>query len=259
MTEFFKISKKALLTIVIALSMTALASFSVLKQLSRPPTDEIRHILNISKDIEMSQLRAVKNSRLSAVRVLTISPDMMVFSSASGTYVTYDGKYYILTVNHGITGPCDTTTIVAGSKNVSCMRYVELNVPFDYAIIEVEKIDELKPIQIPNNLPKGDSWKNPLAVLSKIYYTGFPNMSEGPLTIKGYVMGFTDDDFILIHSYGWSGSSGSGVFSEKGELIGYVIAIDVGQTEYGVSVLEDVVYVVPTFKIDWSVLISSSN
>ena len=259
MTRFFKISKKALLTLVIALFMTTLASFSILKQLSRPPTEEIGDILNISKDIESSQLRAVKDSRLSAVRVLTISPDMMIFSSASGTYFTYNGRYYVLTVNHGITGPCDTATIVAGSQNISCVRYVELNVPFDYAIIEVEKIDELRPIEIPHSFPKGDDWKDKLAVLSKTYYTGFPNMTEGPLTIMGYIMGYTSDDFILIHSYGWAGSSGSGVFSEKGELIGYVIAIDVGQTEYGVNVLEDVVYVVPTFKIDWSVLISSSN
>tara|TARA_R110002020_G_scaffold451870_1_gene666060 strand:- start:207 stop:986 length:780 start_codon:yes stop_codon:yes gene_type:complete len=259
MTEIFKITKKTLLALTISLSMVTLASFSIIKQFSRPPSEEIGSLSNVSKVIPSSEFKVVLKSRLSAVRVLTISSDMLVFSSASGTYFTHAGKYYVLTVNHGITGPCITTTIVVGSRNVSCIKYIELNVPFDYAIIQVEKIDELTPIALPNDLPKGDNWKKSLSVMSPTYYTGFPNSAEGPLTLSGYVIGYTHDDFLLIHSYGWAGSSGSGVFSEKGELIGYIIAIDVGQTEYGVDVLEDIVYVVPTFKIDWSVLISSSN
>ena len=51
------------------------------------------------------------------------------------------------------------------------------------------------------------------------------------------------------------GSSGSGVFSTKGKYIGIVTAIDIGQTEFGVDILENVVLVTPVFKVDWSVIL----
>ena len=36
-----------------------------------------------------------------------------------------------------------------------------------------------------------------------------------------------------------------------GKYIGYVVAIDVGQTEMGVQILENVVLVMPAYNIDW--------
>ena len=60
---------------------------------------------------------------------------------------------------------------------------------------------------------------------------------------------------IYILSYAWSGSSGSGVFSATGDYIGYVIAIDIGSSIVnGYQVLENVVLVVPAYKIDWSTI-----
>jgi hypothetical protein len=56
----------------------------------------------------------------------------------------------------------------------------------------------------------------------------------------------------VINSFAWGGSSGSGVFTHDGTLIGYVVALDIGVTEYGVDVLEDVVMVMPIFRVDWA-------
>ena len=56
------------------------------------------------------------------------------------------------------------------------------------------------------------------------------------------------------HAYG--GASGSGVFSASGKYIGHVVAIDVGRTEFGVDVLENIVIVVPAFNIDWSLVLN---
>ena len=53
---------------------------------------------------------------------------------------------------------------------------------------------------------------------------------------------------------GGAGASGSGVYSADGKLIGYLLAIDVGRTEFGVQAIEGVVIVIPTFKIDWTAL-----
>ena len=61
---------------------------------------------------------------------------------------------------------------------------------------------------------------------------------------------------MYVFSYAWGGSSGSGVFDKAGNYVGYIIAIDVGQTEFGVDVLENVVLVVPSFKIDWSTVLN---
>jgi len=43
-----------------------------------------------------------------------------------------------------------------------------------------------------------------------------------------------------------------GVFNERGKLIGYILALDVGVSEYGVDILEDIVVIVPTHHVDWS-------
>ena len=66
-------------------------------------------------------------------------------------------------------------------------------------------------------------------------------------------MGFNDNEDMFIHSYAWSGSSGSGVFNEDGKItLAISLAIDVGTgIEYGPEVLENIVIVVPLFKIDW--------
>ena len=60
-------------------------------------------------------------------------------------------------------------------------------------------------------------------------------------------------------SYAWQGSSGSGVFDSKGKFVGHVVAVDVGQTEFGFQILQNVVLVVPAFKIDWSKVITESE
>ena len=36
--------------------------------------------------------------------------------------------------------------------------------------------------------------------------------------------------------------------------MGYIVALDVGRTEYGMDVLENVILVVPHYRIDWSPL-----
>ena len=67
-------------------------------------------------------------------------------------------------------------------------------------------------------------------------------------------MGFDPAGLIYVQSYAWSGSSGSGVFDNHGNLIGYIMAIDIGNTQYGTAILENVMLVVPIYKVDWSVV-----
>lgn len=64
-------------------------------------------------------------------------------------------------------------------------------------------------------------------------------------------MGYSPDDYIYVNSYAWSGSSGSGVFSQRGDYIGFVLAIDVGPGFNGPTILENVVLVVPAYRVNW--------
>ena len=125
----------------------------------------------------------------------------------------------------------------------------------DYAILETEPIPARKPLLFPRDFVKGPhQWKKTTGALTPLVYTGYPN-TIGPVTLAGKVMGMSEDDFIYLNSYAWAGSSGSGVFDMKGKLVGYIVAIDVGHTEYGYDVLENVILVVPNYKIDWTKLL----
>ena len=88
---------------------------------------------------------------------------------------------------------------------------------------------------------------------SGTYYTGYPN-GQGPLTFAGEISGHDSSENVYVHSFAWPGSSGSGVFSDSGKLIGIIVAISVGSTEFGIDVLEDIVIVIPLYKIDWDML-----
>ena len=114
------------------------------------------------------------------------------------------------------------------------------------------------PIKIPQDIPNNQQWKRTYSLLNKLVYTGYPN-TVGPLTIDGEVSGFAGTDYLYMLSYAWQGSSGSGVFDKNGKYIGYVVAIDVGQTEHGVQILQNVVLVVPSFKIDWTKALTESE
>ena len=82
------------------------------------------------------------------------------------------------------------------------------------------------------------------------FYTRYPN-EGGPYTFDGKIVGYKEGEALFVDSYGWSGSSGSGVFSDNGKLIGYVMALEVGETYFGRQVLENFIWVVPLFKVDW--------
>lgn len=235
-------------------SLAALAFVGVQENLEFPTVDEIIASDNITQGVPLADQLAIKRSRQSTVRVLSLSEKTGQMASSTGTYVTAKGKYYILTVLHGIVGPCEATKIWIADGFRNCEELVHADMGVDYAFIRVEEIEELKPIQIPTALPQGRQWKKALATQTKAYYTGYPN-NTGPLTFGGRVVGYTNEDFIYFHSYAWGGSSGAGVFTANGDFVGYVLAIDMGQTEFGISVLENIVIVVPAFKIDWATIL----
>jgi hypothetical protein len=234
------------------------AVYSTIMAHQVPPLAEIQED-NYSHYYTISHKRAIKKSRESVVQVISFGPDNTgYFSSASGTYFKAYGNYFVITVMHGILGPCAFTTIVHDSQTYPCVKYITTDLQNDYVIIQVSEIPDRTAVNIFKDLPKNTQWKDSYSVLNKLLYTGYPN-TIGPLTIEGEVAGFAGREYIYMLSYAWAGSSGSGVFDHRGRYIGYVVAIDVGESEFGVQVLQNVVLVSPAFKVDWTKVITDAE
>ena len=69
------------------------------------------------------------------------------------------------------------------------------------------------------------------------------------------MVGYASNEQIYIFSHAYGGASGSGVFTQSGKYIGYVTAIDVGATDWGVDILENIVLVAPAFNVDWDIVL----
>lgn len=205
-----------------------------------------------------SHKKAIKKSRDSAVRLISIDILKGSVSTFSGTYVKSYGSYFVVTVAHGMVGNCSSTKVVYEQELYDCIKVIDINLENDYAIIQVEEIAERDAIDIERDLPKRKQWNSVYSLLNKVVYTGYPN-SIGPLSIDGSIAGASGNRFIYLYSYAWEGSSGSGVFDYRGKYIGHIVAIDVGGTEFGVQVLNNVVLVVPSFKIDWTKTITEAE
>ena len=203
---------------------------------------------SISNYYAINEKNAIKQSVASSVHVVSSTPDGTMISLSSGTYLKFQNTFYVLTTSHGLIGECSGIAIIYFEEYVGCNKILVNNTSMDYALIEVDEIQSRKAVKFPAGFSKNYKSNN---LMDKVYYTGYPN-SGGPLTFGGTISGFDEYGFIYMHSYAWSGSSGAGVFDSKGKLTGMIMAIDVGTSEYGVDVLEDIVVVVPAEMIDWA-------
>jgi S1-C subfamily serine protease len=86
---------------------------------------------------------------------------------------------------------------------------------------------------------------------TSLTYTGFPSHHD-LLTIRGYIAAL-EHNMLVTNMFGWFGSSGSGVFDQRGRLIGIVSGIDVGNIGFRIP-LESIVWVAPISTIDLEVL-----
>lgn len=202
-----------------------------------------------SNHYSVSDKQAIKRSVNSALRVVSIDVGAGAISSLTGTYFTYGGRYYVLTSAHGIIGACENILVMHNEESRPCQKILVFDEDSDYAIFQIGEIEDRHAIRIPRSLA---NWKKSYNLLDRTYYTGYPN-GTGPTTWTGNISGFTGD-YVIIQSYAWSGASGSGVFDEKGDLIGIIMAIDVGSNEFGYQVLNNFIVVVPIWLIDFSVL-----
>ena len=192
-----------------------------------------------------STTRLAGDTRSATVEVFSIREQGV----ALGTVFKYKGKTIVLTAAHVIGGVENAVGIaVDGEKMFATLVYYDEST--DLAVLEAPDITEWG-VEPMNMRPLKES---NLKIGLDVLYSGYPNLS-GLLTIEGYIAGVHPRGDLYMHSYGWSGASGSAIFDTKGRLVGVLVALDVGQGYVGMpSIIEDVVVVVPVWKLDFELL-----
>ena len=249
--QIAKLTLQMMLVMLIGCCISYGIYVSVTESIRMPTMAEMGDLDNISGDLNSKESHVVDLSRQSIVQVLTTSEKRSGFSKMSGTYAAYGDRFYVITAAHGVHGECEYFFVATTDDNIyDCIKYILVDQGVDYAIVEIEQIPDRQPVELTNVIPSNREWLQETSVLNEVFYTGYPN-GLGPLTFRGSVAGMSEHNYILLHSYAWPGSSGSGVFSYDGNMIGIVIALNVGFTPAGYDVLEDLVIVTPLFMIDW--------
>jgi hypothetical protein len=184
------------------------------------------------------------NTRDAVVKVFSMQQDDLSFGT--GTLYRYKGEVIVITSAHVLGSPSNVT-VVSTSLFDTVAKVVYFDRDKDIAVLSVPDHKQLKPMRL---APIRD--KN-VKVGLDVVYTGFPNMT-GPLTMRGYIAG-SEGGLLVLHSYAWNGASGSSIFTRSGNLVGILMAIEVGQGFYGYPTsIEDVVYIVPIWLLDFDQL-----
>jgi len=251
--KYMKIISQLIFVAVAAMLISLGITHIHLTQGRIPTHTEFRTLDSMSNSFPVAASAGVKRSINSAVRIVSFAPKAGHVSVSTGTYFKHRGDYFILTVRHGIaTLSCAFIQIEVDGTLHPCDEIISYDDRNDYAILSVGEIGNRKPLRFPRDfVTKHREWIQTVSPLEPLVYTGYPN-TIGPVTLSGRVMGISADEYVYFNSYAWSGSSGSGVFNSQGKMMGYIVAIDVGHTEYGIDVLENVILVVPHYRVDWT-------
>ena len=195
-----------------------------------------RQILDVS-NLSLMEQRA----RSAAVKV----ESLLGSGHGSGTYMIAYGQRVVVTAAHVVEG--STTMRIVGRNNESVVgRVVFRDDSADIAFLVVPEIKTRTAIRY-----RPQMFYDERLLGTKLTYTGFPSHHD-LLTIRGYIAAL-ERSYIVTNMFGWFGSSGSGVFDQRGRLVGVVSGIDVGRYLIPLP-LEDIVWVAPMSTIDHQML-----
>ena len=194
------------------------------------------------QEVGLKDKKYRSKSRQSAVSVVTMA------GSGSGTYFKIGSHYVVITAFHVVEN--QEIVIIVGRNNEQVYGQPILkSTKGDIAVLLVPKMSSRVPMKL-KMLSEKDKPDIDELIGREVTYTGFPAHHD-LLTVDGKIANIDKSGYIIIHSYGWPGSSGSGVFDFKGRFIGVVSAVDLGQWHPQIppAIVEDMVWVSPIWDL----------
>ena len=189
--------------------------------------------------------RLESKTRGATVEIYSTRPDGLSFGT--GTLFKYNDQVIVITSAHVLGQDAQEVVVSAGEEEVIA-KVLYFDTEDDLAVLSVPYSPNIKPMKLRLSKPSD------IKIGQELLFSGHPNMM-GLLTIRGYVSGMYQDSRIIMHSFGWSGASGSAVFSKDGKLVGILMAIGIGPGMYGEAThMEDIVFLVPAWKLNLELL-----
>ena len=178
-----------------------------------------------------------QRARTAAVKIRSLTQG----GHGSGTYMVAFGRRVVATAAHVVRN--ETVMAVDGRDGESVVgQVIFVDQDVDIAFLVVPEMKTRTAIRYnPRTI------YNERLIGTPLTYTGFPSHHD-LLTIRGYISAL-EYNMIITNMFGWFGSSGSGVYDQKGRLVGVVSGIDVGNIGFRLP-LESIVWVAPMSKID---------
>ena len=205
------------------------------------PTGEVETFF-----VKRQENKHTLQTRMAAHRVYSIDVNEMV-GVGTGTVFDFEGTTIVLTAAHVVSAPGARVSIEVGNNFYSC-EVVYFDSLADLAVLVPESSANLHPLPWKAARPRQTD------IYDEVSYTGFPN-NDAKLSVKGYISAVSEKGNYYLHSYAWSGASGSSVYDKNGKLLGVLIAIALGSGPMGMPVaIEDVVVVVPIWKLQEELL-----
>jgi S1-C subfamily serine protease len=218
-----------------------------------PENVQPQDFVTISKNMNAAMTVTEKKVRESAVKVKTMS------GHGSGSLIAYKDLQFVFTAEHVVDDGVNPVYLIEkfGMQRLGIVVYTdEIH---DIAVLYVpEPFTSIKAI-------KFDPYSRILGIGEEVTFSGYPSNHQ-LMTVRGRVAGYESINpggtQIIIHTYGWFGSSGSAVYTARGKLAGILWGIDLeypaGDTP---QIIEDMMWVVPikNLKIEEAIEVVCDN
>jgi V8-like Glu-specific endopeptidase len=156
----------------------------------------------ILQQVALKDKKLRTDARKAAVSVIT------PYGSGSGTYFKIGDDYIVITAYH-VVEEQDVVLIVGRNNEQVYGQPIVKSFEGDVAVLIVPRMSSVKPMKLRPLPEKAKNNVNKL-VGDEVTYTGFPGHHD-LLTVDGKIANL-ENGYIIMHSYGWPGSSGAGVF-----------------------------------------------